>query len=409
MHKWGGTRIVVFWGSNIAMTKLVSILTCLLLLCAGAGYAADFYVGTVAALTNAVNTAASNDTVFISNGTYQVNNLPVGAGVTVKSISGLPSTVILNGNDAGRVVDMAVSGWLIGCTVTNGELASGSGAGVNGGSCSNCIIKNNHTEGGGGGASGCTLYNCLLVGNVAPMGANANSCFLYNCTLTGGDAASGGGSANSTLANCISSGNSPDDNYGVVADSYSCGGGLTGTGSTNADPLFIGGGNYRLQNGSPCRNTGNNDAWVGLSSSLDLDGSNRIVHVVVDMGCYENQYVPPVPTNAINPHPANGAIGQPTNAIISWQDGGCAEGYNVYFGLTGNMTNCGSTQTTNYNPGALAKYSGYQWRIDATNITGVTTGPVWTFRTGPIVMSWSASSISGVVALSMGQISGRAE
>ena len=82
------------------MTKPISILICLLL--AWAGYAADVYVGTAADLTNAVANAVSNDTVFVSNGTYQVN-LSVGAGITVKSISGLPTDVILDGNDAGRV------------------------------------------------------------------------------------------------------------------------------------------------------------------------------------------------------------------------------------------------------------------------------------------------------------------
>jgi len=276
------------------MTKPISILICLLL-CAGAGYAADVYVGTAADLTNAVANAVSNDTVFVSNGTYQVN-MTVGAGVTVKSISGLPTDVILDGNDAGRVVAMDASSWLVGCTVTKGKLPYDNGAGVSGGSCSNCIIKNSSAgNGNGGGAADCTLYNCLLPGNEGAAGGNVFRCVLYNCTLTGGNAAGGGGAASSTLVNCITWGNSPDDYFFDVTDSYSCSSGSSGSigpGSISSDPLFVGGGDYRLQTNSPCKDTGNNSAWAGLSGSLDLDGSNRIVHAVVDMGAYENQYVP---------------------------------------------------------------------------------------------------------------------
>ena len=53
----------------------------------------------------------------------------------------------------------------------------------------------------------------------------------------------------------------------------------------NADPLFVGGGDYRLTSLSPCINTGDNDAPD--PPSTDKDGNPRIVGGTVDMGAYE--------------------------------------------------------------------------------------------------------------------------
>ena len=57
----------------------------------------------------------------------------------------------------------------------------------------------------------------------------------------------------------------------------------------NADPLFIGSGDYHLTALSPCINTGDNDA-PDLPST-DKDGNPRIMGGTVDMGAYEYQTV----------------------------------------------------------------------------------------------------------------------
>ena len=60
-----------------------------------------------------------------------------------------------------------------------------------------------------------------------------------------------------------------------------------GPGTLFTDPLFMGGGNYRLTDPSPARNAGNNDrvpSWL----TTDLDGNPRLVGSVVDMGAYES-------------------------------------------------------------------------------------------------------------------------
>jgi parallel beta-helix repeat protein len=60
----------------------------------------------------------------------------------------------------------------------------------------------------------------------------------------------------------------------------------------NANPLFVnaGAGNYRLQAGSPCRNTGNNSA-PGLPG-YDRDFAFRFAETTVDMGAYEFAALP---------------------------------------------------------------------------------------------------------------------
>ncbi|MBN2215340.1 MAG: right-handed parallel beta-helix repeat-containing protein [Bacteroidales bacterium] len=67
---------------------------------------------------------------------------------------------------------------------------------------------------------------------------------------------------------------------------------VTGTLADNidADPLFINSGNFnfRLQNNSPCINTGTADTTGMHLPSYDLDGNPRICGGRVDMGAYES-------------------------------------------------------------------------------------------------------------------------
>jgi hypothetical protein len=59
-----------------------------------------------------------------------------------------------------------------------------------------------------------------------------------------------------------------------------------GPGTLFSDPLFVGGGNYRLTDPSPARNSGSN-ARVPPDLTTDLDGGARLV-ATVDMGAYES-------------------------------------------------------------------------------------------------------------------------
>lgn len=69
---------------------------------------------------------------------------------------------------------------------------------------------------------------------------------------------------------------------------------------------------------------------------------------------------------------------------VTWDDGGGADDFDVWFGPTGNMTlrSSGQVGTTWSIPAEVLFYeTGYEWRIDANNAVGTTTGDTWTFDT----------------------------
>lgn len=87
-------------------------------------------------------------------------------------------------------------------------------------------------------------------------------------------------------------------------------GGLAGMGNLDSDPLFADpvAGNYRLQDGSPAINAGDNASYPGTAPTTDLDGNPRIFNSIIDMGAYENQTAPPEAT----PEPTPEATPEPT-------------------------------------------------------------------------------------------------
>ncbi len=109
--------------------------------------------------------------------------------------------------------------------------------------------------------------------------------------------------ATTMAANCIVWGNSEDQIAGLGSVSWSnVQNGYPGEGNIDADPRFVdpANGDYRLGDGSPCIDAGNN-SLVPPESEFDLDGNPRFVNdlgmpdmgegtaPIVDMGCYEFQ------------------------------------------------------------------------------------------------------------------------
>ncbi len=94
-----------------------------------------------------------------------------------------------------------------------------------------------------------------------------------------------------------------------------------------------------------------------------------------------------LPSKPINPVPADGAGDQATNAKCSWENGGLASSYDVYFGTNPTPSDFkGNQKETNYDPGTLLNDTTYYWRIDAVNAAGKKTGDVWEFSTGSTVV-----------------------
>ncbi len=161
------------------------------------------YTNWVTAATNiqdAVDVAATNDVVLVTNGVYS-GGVDVEKPLTLLSVNG-PKVTIVNGggNKSYRCVSLANGASLTGFALTSGIGSGSYGGGVWGDSANafvtNCVIVGNEAWLGGGGASGCVLYNCTLTYN---SGGGASGCTLYNCTVTGNSAYYGGGAHESTL------------------------------------------------------------------------------------------------------------------------------------------------------------------------------------------------------------------
>ncbi len=171
----------------------------------------------------------------------------------------------------------------------------------------NGIIRNNTIadnvvtkEGGGLSWCGGLVQNNLILDNTVlesyGEGGGLHSCrgtIAYN-TIADNTAHYGAGmyDCDAFIIGCIVWGNSTD--FWNVTDSsnplYSCveGWTYTNTGTIASDPLFVDavGGDYRLQAGSPCIDTGNTYYLFG-DYIADRDGNCRLNGSMVDMGCYE--------------------------------------------------------------------------------------------------------------------------
>ncbi len=295
-----------------------------------------------------VNAAVSGDLILVTNGTYQLTTqVVVTAGVTLRSVNGAAATIIRGGGTNGgfRCAYVNSGAMLDGFTVTNGYASGfeqqGYGCGVyisSGGTVQCCVVQGNigglgykSSSGGGVYVSG-TLQNCVVQGNSASYcggiyvwGGTVRNCMVlgnWSSSYSGGGVYMGSGKMENCMIvgnkgnpgvyfasyaivrNCISFGNAGNDVEGSYAQYFTFGcfgtaSAAVGDGCTTNDPVFVSNGSgygtnfvagdYHLQSGSPCINTGTNQAWmVGAS---DLDGNQRISPSggVVDMGAYEYQ------------------------------------------------------------------------------------------------------------------------
>ena len=211
----------------------------------------------------------------------------------------------------------------------------------------NCKIRHNTAANDAAGiyaVSGVSVLNCLISDNYGNGAFGFINSFV-NCTIVNN---SGYGLyyydgfcdiENSIIYN--NAGGNYNGNHTLLNFSYSCTQPMpsSGIGNISDNPEFVEANCYRLRSSSPCINSGNNSY---VQTSYDLEGNQRIIDGIVDMGALENV----LPITDINAE-LNG-----DNVILTWN--GPVE-VNVFTNLT--------QFYTPYSP------TNYDWGIAGTNKT----------------------------------------
>ncbi|MCH7557674.1 MAG: discoidin domain-containing protein [Planctomycetes bacterium] len=128
--------------------------------------------------------------------------------------------------------------------------------------------------------------------------------------------------------------------------------------------------------------------WTGPGLSSDITNPTYLTDWIT--------HIPPIPTRAKRPAPADEAIDVPREVVLSWTPGKFAattNGHKVYFGQSFNDVNDaigGVAQDANsYTPAQRLDFgTTYYWRIDEVNAPPTSQiefkGKVWQFTTEPI-------------------------
>ena len=182
---------------------------------------------------------------------------------------------------------------------------------------SDCVFTGNSSYKGGAiyislgtaTASPATITNCIFNSNSAERNGGAvysqfnggelhvvNSVFYNNDADSDADSFGLGGTLYNdrgavTLTNTIAWNNNDSEfesNIAVTVAYSDIEGGYSGTGNIDDDPLFMDApaGNFRLQTGSPCIDTGTSTSSVTLPVT-DIEGTSRPTGVSHDMGVFE--------------------------------------------------------------------------------------------------------------------------
>ena len=130
---------------------------------------------------------------------------------------------------------------------------------------------------------------------VGGIGNQRGKCLIENCTFAGNsdwavNQYRNGKDGTITVRNSILWGNDAEVSP-VVSITHSLVAGYTGAEPTvrSLDPLFVSPetGDYTIRTASPGRDAGVTEDW--MRAAVDRQGHPRVVHRLVDLGCYENQ------------------------------------------------------------------------------------------------------------------------
>ena len=400
------------------------------------GYGGGIFVKSPGTITLTNNTITGNAVSYgMGGGVYTE-----GTTITLTNNTITGNTVSQGGG--GGVYTRGTTITLINNTINENTAIGFGGGGVYTEGTTITLINNTITENtatgfrGGGGvsisAATITLTNNTITGNAVSYGMGGGvgiwgtTIILTNNTITGNTASDGGGGAYVSLSdnlgraklynnivfnnkastdgndlNIKNDGNqdflpSAVDLYNNDFDKSAAGiyiqlpFPIDPSNLDNADPLFVGGGNYHLTADSPCINAGDNDA-PDLPET-DKDGNPRIMGGTVDMGAYEyvSSSLPSVSTGTASLVASTSAIlngnvnpnGASTTVVFEY-------GTTLSYGstvtatqspLTGTSSQAVSMQITGLSPSTT-----YHFRVKATNSAGTTYGSDISFTTSSAV------------------------
>jgi len=266
-------------------------------------------------IQDAIDAAATNDTVLVANGAYAAGGAPtpgyainnrvmIDKAITVKSLNGANATKIVGqgplGPGAVRCAYLTNGAQLIGFTLSNGytftsgdfyfERSCSGALLVNGGIISNCVISGNMAEGYSGGVycyNGGEINSSTISKNTAN-GKGGGVYFYYggeinNSTISGNllNMSGGGGGVfcenGGVINNCTITGNSGTGNESGGGGIY-CNSGGTVTNSTISgnSAKWSGGGVYCKSGGtvSDCTINGNISVSGGGGGVICNSGGN---------------------------------------------------------------------------------------------------------------------------------------
>jgi parallel beta-helix repeat protein len=283
----------------------------------------------------------------ITNCTISDNSADYGGGIFCDDDSSPKITnCTISGNSAddwgGGIHCDESSPTITNCTIS-GNSAVSEGGGIfcfddSSPKITNCTISGNSADGWDGGGIYCyysspMITNCTISDNSAEDWGGGICCWgssptITNCTISGNSAGFGGGIycfvSSPTVVNSILWGDSPDEIYLYDEDSsiditYSdIEDGWAGVGNIDADPLFVGDGDYHLTADSPCIDAGtDNTTNYPTLPTDDIDGDARPQGAGYDMGADEYVAEPIPPTPDVKANGEDGTITITTNDTLS--------------------------------------------------------------------------------------------
>ena len=207
----------------------------------------------------AVDAAAANDTVLVSNGVYAsgsawdgmaLDRVAIPKPLTLRSLAGPAQTVIVGAQDAAPMRCLYITnGTVEGFTVSNGyardyghgggiyalqlapapqpvvsncwivcNIASNYGGGIVGGFAVDCLIAGNASLNAAGGANRGDLLRCTIAGNQAYYDGAAFECGLRQCQVVSNTGTVNAGIEACTASNCVIAANA--GSIGGVGNSF---------------------------------------------------------------------------------------------------------------------------------------------------------------------------------------------